>query len=736
MLQVVQNNRSGQITVEEVPAPNAVPGQVVVQNLHSLVSAGTEKAGVDFAKSSLLGKARSRPDLVQQVFKQVKNYGLLNTYRKVRDRLDEPQPLGYSSAGRVIAVGEGVTEIQPGMLVACAGAGFASHAEVISVPKNLVAIVPEGVDSKSASFATIGAIAMQGIRRAELTPGESVGVIGLGLIGQITVQILKAYGFPVMGIDISKARVEASQKFGMDLGVVIGSDNVSELAYSFSSGHGLDAVIITAATRDSKPVEMAGEIVRERGRVSAVGDVGMEIPRRVFYPKEIDFRISRSYGPGRYDESYEEYGLDYPLPWVRWTEQRNMQEFLRLTASGGINPTELVTHEFEISKAVNAYELVTGGKSTEPFLGVLIKYPAEVTTPSRVVSTASSASKKTGSGTLKIGLIGAGNFMSETLVLALKSVDNSTVIAVASARGLSAKDLAKKIGAQTASSDYGALISDSSIDLIVSATRHDLAAKIAIESLSANKAVHVEKPLATTLEALHQVAEAVKSSSAVLNVGFNRRYAPLISDIENYFSNRTTPLSMFYRVNAGWIDADHWVHDPVKGGGRIIGEVCHFIDLMQYLSGAKPTKVFATSLVPNGKTVLADDNAHIMVDFADGSRGTILYSALGAKNQPKEKLEVLGGGKSAELNDFKSLETWSGSSHDKKSGKLDKGHTQMLQALGNAVRNGSPSPIPFEQLAATTLATLAVVESIHTGQPIVLNNDSLEMSPAPSTGSS
>jgi predicted dehydrogenase/threonine dehydrogenase-like Zn-dependent dehydrogenase len=736
MFQVVQNNRSGQITVEDVPAPSAVPGQVVVQNLHSLVSAGTEKAGVDFAKSSLLGKARSRPDLVQQVFRQVKDQGLVNTYRKVRDRLDEPQPLGYSCAGRVIEVGEGVTDVQPGMLVACAGAGYASHAEVISVPQNLVAIVPEGVDSQSASFATLGAIAMQGVRRAELTPGESVGVIGLGLIGQITVQILKAYGFPVMGIDISKDRVEACGKFGMDLGAVIDSDNVSELAHSFSSGHGLDAAIITAATSDSTPVEMAGEIVRERGRVSAVGDVGMEIPRRVFYPKEIDFRISRSYGPGRYDESYEEYGLDYPLPWVRWTEQRNMQEFLRLTASGGINPTSLVTHEFEIAKAIDAYDLVTSGKSTEPFLGVLIKYPANDASPSKVVSIASGASKKTGAGTLNIGLIGAGNFMSGTLVPALKSVDNSAVTAVASARGLSAKDLATKIGAQTASSDYGALISDSNIDLVIAATQHDLASKIAIDSLVANKAVHVEKPLATTLDALHEVAEAAKSSSAVLNVGFNRRFAPLVLELEKHFSNRTTPLSMFYRVNAGWIDADHWVHDPVKGGGRIIGEVCHFIDLLQHLSGSKPTRVFATALIPNGKTVLADDNAHVVVDFADGSQGTILYSALGAKGQPKEKLEILGSGKSAELNDYKSLETWSGSGHNKKSGKLDKGHAQMLQALADSVRNGTPAPIPFEQLAATTLATLAVVESIKTGQPVVIDNDALEMSSAPSAGNS
>jgi predicted dehydrogenase/threonine dehydrogenase-like Zn-dependent dehydrogenase len=734
MLQVIQNNRSGKITVVEVPAPSPVPGQVVVQNLHSVVSAGTEKAGVDFAKSSILGKARSRPDLVQQVFKQVKDQGLVNTYRKVRDRLDEPRPLGYSSAGRVIAVGDGVTDIQPGMLVACAGAGYASHAEFISVPKNLVAIVPEGVTSESASFATLGAIAIQGTRRAELTPGESVAVIGLGLLGQITVQILKAYGFPVMGIDINKSRVEACIGFGMDLGAVIGSDDIPALAESFSSGYGLDAAIITAATSDSSPVNMAGEIVRERGRVSAVGNVGMEIPRRVYYPKEIDFRISRSYGPGRYDESYEEYGIDYPLPWVRWTEQRNMQEFLRLTAAKSIDPSKLVTHEFAIAKAIDAYDMVTGGKSTEPFLGVLIGYPAQDTAPSSVVSVGTDTAHKTGSGTLKIGLIGAGNFMTGTLIPALKSVDNSAITTVASARGLSAKDLATKIGAQTASSDYSALMSDTNIDLIVSATQHDLASKIAIEALTANKAVHVEKPLATTLEALHEVAEAAKISSAILNVGFNRRFAPLVVEIENHFSARTTPLSMFYRVNAGWIDADHWVHDPVRGGGRIIGEVCHFIDLMQHLCRAKPIKVFATALIPNGKTVLADDNAHIVVDFEDGSRGTILYSALGAKSQPKEKLEILGSGKSAELNDFKSLEMWSGSSHDKKSDKLDKGHAQMLQELANAVRNGTSAPIPFDQLAATTLATLAVVESIKTGQLIILNNDSLEMSPAPVAG--
>jgi predicted dehydrogenase/threonine dehydrogenase-like Zn-dependent dehydrogenase len=727
MLQVVQNNRSGKISVVEVPAPTVTPGQVLVQNSHSLVSAGTEKAGLDFARSSLIGKARARPDLVSQVLKQVKQNGISDTYRKVRERLDEPQPLGYSCAGKVIAVGDGVTGITPGMNVAGAGVGYASHAEYVSVPQNLVVPVPSGVVTESASFATLGAIALQGIRRAELTPGESVGVIGLGLIGQITVQLLKAYGFPVLGLDISKSRIDEASAQGMDAGAIVGTDDCAAIAQSFSGGYGLDAAIITAASNDSSPVELAGEIVREHGRVSAVGDVGMEIPRRVYYPKEIDFRISRSYGPGRYDTSYEENGLDYPLPWVRWTEQRNMQEFLRLVEAGSVRPEKLVTHSFKIADAEQAYTLVGTNPKHESFLAVLVEYPTQSESPIQTIVLPTAKTIKP-SGSLRCGLIGAGNFMAGTIVPAITKIVDAQITTVASARGLSAKNLATKVGAQTATSDYKTLLDDENIDLIVSATRHDLAAQISIESLEKGKAIHVEKPLALTLDNLRLVAAANENSDAILNVGFNRRFAPLVSKISDHFSDRTTPLSMTYRVNAGWIDADHWVHDPLIGGGRIIGEVCHFVDLLQHICNSKPTQVYATRLPENGKSILHDDNVMVVINFEDGSRGSITYSALGASGQPKERLEVLGSGKSAELDDYRSLVMWSGSKRIKHSGKADKGHRQMFQQLADSVQSGAAAPIPFDQIAASSLATLAIVKSMDTGQPVDVDTATLQLS--------
>ncbi len=730
MFQVVQNNRSGQISVVEVSAPGASPGQIVVQNLYSVVSAGTEKAGVDFARSSLLGKARSRPDLVQQVLKQVKQHGLVDTYRKVRDRLDVPQPLGYSTAGIVTAVGGGVEDILPGMLVACAGVGYASHAEYVSVPKNLVVPVPAGVSSQAACFATLGAISIQGIRRADLTPGESVCVLGLGLIGQITVQILKAYGFPVMGVDVDKSRVDESLNFGMDLGAVVGSDDIPALAKSFSGGYGVDAAIITAASSDSTPVELAGEIVRERGRVSAVGTTGTEIPRRIYYAKELDFKISRSYGPGRYDTSYEEYGLDYPLPWVRWTEQRNMQEFLRLVESGSVKPDLLVTHQIPIAEAERAYSLVTGSHPTERFLGVLIEYPTKSTAPKRTISMRGDSGRKAPKDTLKLGLVGAGLFMAGTIVPSLKKLDKTSIVAVASARGLSAKDLAAKVGAQTSSSDYKELIGNKNIDVIVSATQHNLSAQIVIDALASGKSVHVEKPLALSVDDLRRVADSVAATSASLNVGFNRRFAPLVSQLATHFAGRTTPLSMSYRINAGWMDPDHWMHDPVLGGGRILGEVCHFLDLLQHLCEAKPTRIYATALPSNGMVVLDDDNVSVLVDFADGSRGTILYSALGASGQSKERIEIIGSGKSAELDDFRSLKTWTGIKETKHKGKMDKGHNAMFRELADSWRSGGPAVIPFDELAASTLAAIAIIESLKTGQPVNVDVERLSLSAA------
>jgi predicted dehydrogenase/threonine dehydrogenase-like Zn-dependent dehydrogenase len=728
MKQVTQNNRTGQVAVADVPSPSPQPGQVLVRNLCSLVSSGTERAGVDFARKSLLGKAKSRPDLVRQVVSKVRRDGLLRTWKNVTERLDVSQALGYSCAGEVIKVGEGVDDIAIGERVACAGSGYASHAEYVAVPRNLVALIPENVSYDDAVFATIGAIALQGIRRAELTSGETVGVIGLGLMGQITVAILKAYGHPIFGTDISAERLQAAKDLDLDSGGITGTDDIAELASAFSAGHGLDAAIITAATADSGPINLAGEIVREQGRVSVVGDVGLDVTRRTYYMKELDLRISRSYGPGRYDPTFEEHGIDYPRPYVRWTEQRNLEEILRLTSAGSIKPSTLITHRFEISNAASAYELIVDNPQKESFSGVVIDYPSDsITEPSSQIQTGLK-SRSVGTGVrVRLGLVGAGNFMNSTIVASLESTQQTEVSWVTSASGLSAADLGRKIGAPTVGSDYVEMIASADVDAVISATRHNLTAKIAIDTLNAGKPVHVEKPLALSLADLKLVSAAESESSAILHVGFNRRFAPLVENLKQHFLNAGTPLSMIYRVNAGWIEPSHWVHDPVDGGGRILGEVCHFIDLLQHISRSTPVRVHANRITPEGKNVLADDNVQVIISFADGSSGTVIYSALGAASQPKEHIEVLGGRKSATLDDFRTLTLFDSSTRTVKNKSGDKGHVKQFHLFSEAVKSGSEPPIPVRELIATTLATLAVPASLESGQPVTLDIDNIKL---------
>jgi predicted dehydrogenase/threonine dehydrogenase-like Zn-dependent dehydrogenase len=728
MKQVTQNNRTGRVSVADVPSPSPQPGQVLVRNLCSLVSAGTERAGVDFAKKSLLGKAKSRPDLVRQVVAKVRRDGLLKTWKNVKDRLDASQALGYSCAGEVIKVGEGIDDISTGERVACAGSGYASHAEYVTVPRNLVARIPDNVSYDDAVFATIGAIALQGIRRAELTAGESVGVIGLGLMGQITVAILKAYGHPVFGTDISSERVQSAKELGLDAGATTGQDDVVAMAMGISGGHGLDAAIITAATADSGPINLAGEIVREQARVSVVGDVGLDVSRRTYYMKELDLRVSRSYGPGRYDPTFEEHGIDYPRAYVRWTEQRNLEEFLRLASTDSVNPSVLITHRFKITDASSAYQLIVDNPQNEKFTGVVIDYPSSGSNnPASTIHSTSKNRKSYSEETIRYGLIGAGNFMSGTIVPSLRSSSQTEVSWITSASGLSAADLGRKIGSPSVGSDYTELIASPDVDAIISATRHNLAAKIAIDSLTAGKPVHVEKPLALTVEDLERVSVAAGESDAILNVGFNRRFAPLIENLKRHFNNVNTPLSMIYRVNAGWIEPSHWVHDPVEGGGRILGELCHFIDLLQHISGSTPTRVQANRIRPDRDNVLADDNVQVIVSFADGSSGTVVYSALGAPSQSKEHIEVLGGKKSATLNDFRTLTLFDESTKTLKNKSGDKGHVRQFQLFSEAIRSGGEPPIPTRQLIASSLATLAVPTSLENGLPVDLDLDNITL---------
>jgi len=715
MKQLLQNYKTGELKLEEVPAPALKPGGVLVKNHYSLVSAGTEKAVIEFAKQSLAGKAHSRPDLVKQVLNKVKTDGLITTYRAAMQRLDEPVSLGYSCAGKVIEVGQGGGEFSKGDLVACAGGGYASHAEEVFVPKNLVLKIPDNVTAKEGAFVTLGAIALQGVRRAELTPGERVAVIGLGLLGQLTVQILNAYGFPVLGLDVSKKQVGKALKLGLQEGAVIGQDDMEEIARAFSNGHGVDAVIITAATNSNEPVELAGRICRDRGRVSAVGNIGLDIPRSIYYEKELDLKISRSYGPGRYDPNYEEKGIDYPIGYVRWTEKQNMEEFLRLISIGRVDVKPMITHSFKIEDALEAYNLILENPDKEDFTAVLLEYdPAKEHKPTVALRRGEKRVLK--NDVVNAGLIGGGNFAKGTILPNLKRLDRVHIKAVATATGKSAKDIARKYGCEYATTDYNKILDDDGINLVIIATRHNLHAQIAIEALKRGKNVHVEKPLAMNREELKAVIEAEKSSQGRLMIGFNRRFAPQAIKARERFSNRKTPLMIHYRVNAGYIPPDHWVHDPEEGGGRIIGEICHFVDFLQFLTRAEPKMVYAAK-VAAGANVIAEDNVSITIDFTDGSTGTILYTALGDKSLPKEYIEIFGGGKAMSINNFKSGKRLSLSQ--------DKGHYGEFRAFTEAILNGKPSPISVEELALTTLVTFKIHESLKSGVPIRINAEEI-----------
>ncbi len=725
MKQLLQNFRTGKLKLEDVPDPALLPGGVVVRNHHSLVSAGTERAAVAFARQSLLGKARARPDLVRQVVNKARTDGILAAYRAAKGRLDTFSPLGYSCAGEVLEVGPEVGEVSRGDLVSCAGAGYASHAEVVSVPKNLLAKLPEGVSSRQGAFATVGAIALQGIHRAELSPGERVAVIGLGLVGQITAQILRAYGFPVLGLDVNPTRVSEAARWGMELGAVIGRDEPEQVALGFSKGAGVDAVIITAAADNSEPVDLAGRLLRERGRVSVVGDVGMDIPRRLYYERELDLRVSRSYGPGRYDPSYEERGIDYPIAYARWTEQRNMEEFLRLIALGRVDVDGMTTHTFPFDHAQDAYTLITENPDKEAFLGVLLEYDAENRPLQRRLELRTTTARPKGTAPVRVGLIGGGAFARESILPSLKKLDTVRVRAIATASGRTAQDLAKRSGSDYATADYRELLEDKDIDLIIVATRHNLHASIAIEALEAGKHVHVEKPLALNLDDLRRVALAASDSPGHLAVGFNRRFAPLAIETRDHFSSRSTPLAAQYRVNAGFVPPGHWVHDPLEGGGRVLGEVCHFVDLLQFLIGSAPAGVYATRLPASGRQVLADDNVLAILDFADGSRGSILYSALGADAMPKELVEMLGGGKSAVLDNFRTLHLYGGKGKSTRTSPLDKGHHGQFRALIDAIKQGGEPPIPLEEILLSSLATLCIAQSLNVSSPVRVDIQSL-----------
>jgi predicted dehydrogenase len=706
MKQLLQNMRDGKTTVVDTPTPTPRVGQALVKVSASLVSAGTERMLVEFGEKSLVGKARSRPDLVRQVLDKARREGLIPTVRATFNRLDQPMALGYSSAGVIVALGAGMDGFKVGQRVACAGGGYAVHAEYNLVPRNLLTPLPDAVDFESAAFTTLGAIALHGFRLAETQVGERVAVIGLGLLGLLTIQIAAAAGCRVIGIDIDPKRVALAKRLGQQ---AVTRARAEEAVRAFTSNRGADAVLICADTPSADPVELAGAIARDRAHVVATGAVGLTIPRKVYYEKELAFINSRSYGPGRYDPSYEENGQDYPIGYVRWTEGRNFQTIVELLADGKLDVQPLVTHRFPIEKAADAYKIITG-KSKQPFLGVLLTYPGE--TPSSNVVLFKPRAATSGQA-VKLGVLGAGLFANATLLPAIKRMKDIELIGIASAGGLHARHSGQKFGFAYAASDDERLLSDPDINTVAILTRHDTHADLVIKVLQAGKHVFVEKPLAITPEQLNAIVKAARQSPLLMTVGFNRRFAPLSLQLADFLKDRNEPLYAHYRINAGYIPLSHWTHDPAQGGGRIIGEGCHFVDYLAFLAGAAPVSVTAQALPENGR--YHEDNVSMAFTFPDGSVGVVDYLASGDKSFPKERLEVFCEGRVAVLDDFRSLELVHDGHRQVVKQAQDKGWFGEWQAFVKAIQEGGQPPIPYEQLVGVTKATFAAIESLRNG---------------------
>jgi predicted dehydrogenase/threonine dehydrogenase-like Zn-dependent dehydrogenase len=728
MKQVFQDSRTAEITVTDVPAPKLLAGYVLVRTAASVVSAGTERASSEFASKSLLQKARMRPDLVREVLSKINRDGLLATVSTVRNRLDQPSALGYSSAGSVVTVGEGIADINPGDRVACAGAGHAVHAEFTCVPRLLVARIPsDTVSFDEAAFTTLGAVALHGVRNAEAKLGDVVAVIGLGLLGQLTVQILKAAGCCVLGMDISAERADLALRLGADA-VSTSPSAFQDLCLQHSAGHGADAVLIAAQTASNDPVNLAGAVARHRAVVVAVGTVAMDIPRRSFYEKELDFRVSRSYGPGRYDPAYEEKGIDYPIGYVRWTETRNMEAFLKLLADRKLNLQPLITHRFPIACAHSAYDLITG-KTQEPFLGVLIAYP-EGANDSRAVNLPATERPLAIGKSVQIGLLGAGSFATSTLLPAIKQVGGAEMIIASAASGSHALYAAQKFGFRSCTTDEREILNHPTVNTVVITTRHHLHADQVISALGSGKHVFCEKPLCLNEVELKKIVEAhddLGSARPLLMVGFNRRFAPLAVRMKNFLKEVHEPLALHYRVNAGFLPPDHWLNDPEQGGGRIVGEICHFVDFLSFLTESFPVEVETRSLSNPGR--YSNDNVVCSLRFADGSQGTITYLANGDKSYSKERIEVFGGGNVAVLEDFRRLELVRNEKRRifRSLLRQDKGHRGEWQAFIHAIKTGAESPIPFHEIANTMRATFALEESRCLGQPVALPIAAIEL---------
>lgn len=705
MKQLLQNIKTGKSTIEDVPVPTPREGQALVKVSASLVSAGTERMVVEFAEKSYIGKARSRPDLVKQVLDKAKREGLVPTIQAAFNRLDQPMALGYSSAGTIVALGKNMQGFKVGQRVACAGGGYASHAEYNVVPRNLLTPLPKNVDFESAAFTTLGAIALHGFRLAEPQLGENVAIIGLGLLGLLTIQLAAAAGCNVLGIDLDPKRIALASSLGLQAVLRAQAESASQ---SFTANRGFDSIIICADTSSNDPVELAGIIARDRAKIVATGAVGLNIPRKIYYEKELNFINSRSYGPGRYDSNYEENGNDYPIGYIRWTEGRNFQSVVDLMESGKLKVQPLITHRFPIDDAATAYEVITGKKKT-PFLGVLLTYPETKLKEERKIVFPSIANRK--SQIVKLGVLGAGLYANATLLPVIQNNKDFELVGIASSGGLHAQHSGKKFGFQYATSSEDEIINDPNINTIAILTRHDSHAELVIKALKAGKHVFVEKPLAINSKQLSVISkQLLKTDNGLLLTGFNRRFSPLAQKLKLTIVNRQSSIYAHYRINAGYIPTNHWTQDPAIGGGRIIGEACHFIDLITYLVGAAPISVTAHALPDVGK--YREDNVSMTFTFPDGSIGVVDYLANGDKSHPKERLEIFCEGQISILDDYVSLQTIKDGKKKVENMAQDKGWKDEMSAFAKAIKEGGEPPIPYDQIIGVTKAAFAAAESL------------------------
>jgi threonine dehydrogenase-like Zn-dependent dehydrogenase/predicted dehydrogenase len=711
MKQILQSLSDGTTQITEVPCPQIKPGHILIRTHTSLVSAGTERMLVEFGKANPIEKARQQPEKVKQVIDKIGTDGLLPTVEAVQSKLDRELPMGYANAGVVLEVGAGVEGFKIGDRVVSNG----YHAEVVCVPKNLCAKIPDGVSNESAAFTVISAISLQGIRLAQPTLGETFVVTGLGLIGLLTVQLLLAQGCRVIGTDFDSQKLDLAKQFGADIIDLSKGEDPISIANAITEGKGVDGVIITASTKSNEPMQQAAQMCRQRGRIILVGVVGLELNRTDFYEKELTFQVSCSYGPGRYDPIYEQKGQDYPFGLVRWTEQRNFEAILTTMAAKKIDVDPLISHRFELGRAIEAYELLN---SKQTYLGILLEYPQSNTNEKLRLATLNFAHQvvTTAINQCSIGFIGAGNYASRVLIPAFQST-SAILKNIATDGGVSGVYAAKKFNFEQTTTDTESLIQDPSINTIVIATRHNSHAEFVCKALKAGKHVFVEKPLAISSSQLSDIQFSYQLSldsgfSPVLMVGFNRRFAPQTIKMKELLANEKEPKIMIMTVNAGDIPADNWTQDPLVGGGRVIGEACHFIDLLRFVADSPIVSIQTTAMGENTAVAIRDDKVSFTISFVDGSVGTVHYLANGHKSFPKERLEVFCGGKILQLDNFRKLQGY-GFSNFKKLNlwNQDKGNNDCAKSFVKAIETNQGQLIPWVELLEVSEASITVAKA-------------------------